>query len=65
MSPKTAVLIAAVAAATTYVATWGLGLPHAVDVVWKGAGVTLLALYAALTTKGTDGRLLVGTEAWT
>ena len=59
MTPRIAVLIAAVVAATTYVATWGLGLPHAVDVIWKGAGVTLLALYAALTTKGTDGRLLV------
>lgn len=59
MTPRTAILIAAVVAATTYVATWGLGLPHAVDVIWKGAGVTLLALYAALATRGADGRLLV------
>jgi uncharacterized membrane protein YhhN len=52
------VLVAAIVAATSYAATWG-HLPHWPDVAWKGAGVSLLALYAALTAKGTDGRLLV------
>jgi uncharacterized membrane protein YhhN len=52
------VLLAAIVAATTYAATWGR-LPLAADVAWKGAGVTLLAVFAALATRGTDGRLLV------
>ena len=53
-----AVLLAAILAAASYAASWGLHLPHAADILWKGAGVTLLAVYAALTTRGTDGRLI-------
>jgi uncharacterized membrane protein YhhN len=45
-------LAAAVAAGTSYVAGWFLPLPPPVAIAWKGAGVGLLAVYAALAAKG-------------
>lgn len=53
------VLWAAIAAGVTYVGSWFLDIPPAASVVWKGAGVSLLALYAALNARGPDGWLLV------
>ncbi|MFZ5718440.1 MAG: lysoplasmalogenase family protein [Pseudomonadota bacterium] len=53
------VLAAAIVAGVTYVGGWFLDLPPAASVVWKGAGVSLLALYAALNARGLDGWLLV------
>lgn len=57
------VLIASVIAGVSYVATWHRGLPPAVDVTWKGAGVALLAVHAALRAKSLDGWLLAGVMA--
>jgi uncharacterized membrane protein YhhN len=57
------VFAAAVAAAATYALSWTLKLPPVADIAWKGAGVGLLAVYAALTTRGADGRLLVAVMA--
>ncbi|MBL8556846.1 MAG: lysoplasmalogenase [Phenylobacterium sp.] len=51
-------LAAAVAAGASYVASWFLPLPQAASIAWKGAGVGLLALYAASRAKGPDGWLL-------
>jgi uncharacterized membrane protein YhhN len=52
------VLAAAIVAASSYVVGWFLPIPDGVDVVWKGAGVSLLALYAALNARSLDGWLL-------
>lgn len=53
------VLIAAVAAGLTYIGSWFLPLPAAAAIAWKGAGVALLAVYAALHARRLDGWLLV------
>ena len=36
-------LLAAIAAGVSYMASWGLHLPAAAETAWKGAGVGLLA----------------------
>ena len=59
-----AVLIASILAGVSYVAAWNLGLPQAADLTWKGLGVGLLALYAALNARSLDGWLLVGVMAF-
>lgn len=51
-------LAAAVLAASSYVVGWFLPLPDGVNVAWKGAGVSLLAVYAGLNAKSLDGWLL-------
>lgn len=58
MSLPRLVLIAAVVAGASYVGAWFLGLPPAAATTWKGAGVALLALYAALSARNGDGWLL-------
>ena len=68
MSIKTtlakAVLIASILAGVSYVAAWNLGLPQAVELTWKGSGVALLAVYAALNARNLDGWLLVAVMAF-
>ena len=59
-----AVLIASVIAGVSYMPAWGLHLPLAADLTWKGAGVTLLAVYAALKARDLDGWLLVAVMAF-
>jgi len=54
------VLFAAIAAGFTYLGSWFAPLPAAAAIAWKGAGVGLLALYAALNARSLDGWLLVG-----
>lgn len=58
MSLSRLVLIAALVAGVSYVGSWFLPLPQAVSVVWKGAGVALLAAYAATQARSADGWLL-------
>jgi len=60
MRLPTIVLIAAVAAGFTYLGSWFLPLPAAAAIAWKGAGVALLAAYAALHARSLDGWLLTG-----
>ena len=49
---------AAIAAGTSYcLAAWG-GWSGAAAVLWKGAGVTLLALWAAQAARTTEGRVI-------
>ncbi len=57
------VLAASVAAGVSYVVSWGLDPPHAAGIVWKGLGVGLLAVYAALRARGLDGWLLAALMA--
>lgn len=52
------VLAAAVAAGVSYLAADHLTLTPVVSLAWKGAGVSLLAVYAALTARSLDGWLL-------
>ena len=58
MSAKAIVLAAAIAFGLTYIGSWLLPLPPAAAIAWKGAGVGLLALYAALGARALDGWLL-------
>lgn len=52
------VLYAAIFAGVSYVGSWSLGLSPALSITWKGAGVSLLAIYAAFNAKTLDGWLL-------
>lgn len=56
-------LVAAMVAGVSYIASWNSGLPDAVQTAWKGAGVGLLAVHAALRARSTDGWLLTATMA--
>jgi uncharacterized membrane protein YhhN len=58
------VLVAAVIAGASYMATWDLGLSPGLAILWKGAGVGLLALYAALRARSIDGWLVAGVMAF-
>ena len=57
------VLAAAVIGGISYVASWNLGLPDAASLAWKGSGVGLLALYAALKARTFDGWLIAAVMA--
>lgn len=57
-------LIASLFAGVSYVATWFLDLPPAVETGWKGAGVALLAIHAALRARNLDGWLLAAVMAF-
>lgn len=52
------VLIASIIGGVSYVAAWGLHLPPVQDLAWKGTGVGLLAVYAAMQARSLDGWLL-------
>lgn len=52
-------LVASVIAGVSYVATWGVELPQPIEIAWKGAGVALLAIHAAVRARSLDGWLLV------
>lgn len=59
MTPSRAVLFAALAVGVTYIGSWFLPLPAVAAIAWKGAGVALLALYAAMhAARRLDGWLL-------
>jgi uncharacterized membrane protein YhhN len=58
------VLIASIIAGVSYVAAWNLHLPQAAELAWKGLGVGLLAVYAALKARDLDGWLLVAVMAF-
>ncbi|MBX3479358.1 MAG: lysoplasmalogenase [Caulobacter sp.] len=57
------ILIAAIAGGTSYVLAWSLHLPQAWDLAWKGSGVGLLAVFAALRARSLDGWLLTAVMA--
>lgn len=52
------VLITAILGGVSYVFAWSLNLPPEQDLAWKGSGVGLLAVYAALKARSLDGWLL-------
>lgn len=49
---------AAIVAGVSYIGSWFLDVSPAASITWKGAGVGLLAVYAALNGRGLDGWLL-------
>ncbi|MFC3070708.1 lysoplasmalogenase [Phenylobacterium soli] len=53
-----AALIAAFVGGASYMAAWPLHLDHPVMTAWKGSGVALLAVYAALRARSLDGWLI-------
>jgi uncharacterized membrane protein YhhN len=58
------VLAAAVVAGVSYLAADHMVLSQAASLTWKGAGVSLLALYAALAARSRDGWLLAAVMAF-
>lgn len=58
------VLIAALVAGVSYIGSWFLDLPPGASTAWKGAGVALLAVYAAVSARGRDGWLLAAVLAF-
>jgi uncharacterized membrane protein YhhN len=58
-----AVLAAAVVAGASYLAADSLTLSQPLSLAWKGSGVGLLALYAALSARSADGWLLFAVMA--
>ena len=52
------ILIAALIVGVSYLAADALPLPAPAAIAWKGAGVTLLALYAGTKARSADGWLL-------
>jgi uncharacterized membrane protein YhhN len=64
MRPAQLVLIAAILAGTTYVLSWALPLPPAAAIAWKGAGVGLLAVFAAFNARDPNGWLLAALLAF-
>jgi uncharacterized membrane protein YhhN len=61
---ETPVLVASIVAGVSYMASWNLGLAEWQGLVWKGAGVGLLAVYAALRARNADGWLLAAVMAF-
>ena len=53
-----AVLVAALAAGVSYLAVDEVTLPPAMSLAWKGAGLGLLAVFAAIRARGFDGWLV-------
>lgn len=58
------VLIAAMVAGTSYLHVVATDMSGPLATTWKGAGVGLLAIYAALQAKGTDGWLITAVMAF-
>lgn len=51
-------LIGSIIAGVSYIASWNMDLSQAASLTWKGLGVGLLAVYAALRAKDLNGWLL-------
>lgn len=51
-------LIGSILGGVSYIAAWSLALPQPLELAWKGTGVGLLAVYAALQARDRDGWLL-------
>ena len=58
------ILIAAMAAGLSYLAADALPLPAPAAIAWKGAGVALLAIYAASQAHNAEGWLITGVMAF-
>ena len=52
---KTFILASSVICGVSYMASWDLNLPPLAGVVWKGSGVALLAVWAAMSARNRAG----------
>lgn len=52
------VLLVSVLAGFSFIYSWNAGLSHVAELTWKGTGVGLLAVYAALVARNLNGWLL-------
>ncbi|MDP1632346.1 MAG: lysoplasmalogenase family protein [Caulobacter sp.] len=52
------VLIASIIGGVSYIASWPMDLSAPLELAWKGSGLGLLAVYAALRARSLDGWLL-------
>jgi uncharacterized membrane protein YhhN len=57
-------LMAAIVAGLSYFISWRMDIGGSFEIAWKGAGVSLLALYAAAYARSVDGWLLVAVMAF-
>ena len=57
-------LAAAVVGGVSYIASWNLPLSEGASLAWKGSGVGLLAVYAALKARSQDGWLICAVMAF-
>jgi len=64
MTPARLALAAAVMGGVSYIASWNLPLSEAASLAWKGSGVGLLAVYAALRARSRDGWLICAVMAF-
>jgi len=64
MTPARLALAAAVVGGVSYIASWNLPLSEAASLAWKGSGVGLLAVYAALKARSLDGWLICAVMAF-
>lgn len=64
MTPARLALAAAVIGGVSYIASWNLPLSEAASLAWKGSGVGLLAVYAALKARSRDGWLICAVMAF-
>ena len=51
-------LIASIIGGVSYIAAWSMDLPAPLELAWKGTGVGLLAVFAALKARDLNGWLL-------
>jgi len=58
------VLLAALIGGTSYVWSWSQGFSDLTSIVWKGSGVGLLAVFAALKARSPDGWALTAIMAF-
>ena len=62
--PARGLLVVSLLFGFSYPLIWQLGWPEGVTTAWKGAGVGLLALLAAVEARSSDGWLLAGLLAF-
>ena len=58
------VMAASLIAGLSYFISWQMELTPMLSVIWKGAGVALLALYAAILARSLDGWLIAAVMAF-
>lgn len=63
MTPANIILAASVVGGVSYIASWGLDLSQVASLTWKGTGVGLLAVYAAMKAKDLNGWLIAAVMA--
>ena len=61
---KTFILATSVICGVSYMASWDLNLPPLAGVIWKGSGVSLLAVWALMSARNRAGLEIAGVMAF-